>query len=151
MKKLVVSGLMALIIVAASVGVAQAQKESSKSKKDVIYVAADKATFSQSPTAAGVSMAVLWGDPNKGPHGTFTKFAPGYDAGMHTHTSDVWLVVIKGAYLYKDDEVEKRVGPGDFLRVPGGHKHWSGGDKAEGALFYQEGSGKFDLIPAKEK
>ena len=28
-------------------------------------------------------MAVLWGDPNKGPHGTFTKFAPGYDAGMH--------------------------------------------------------------------
>jgi quercetin dioxygenase-like cupin family protein len=145
MKKLVVFGLTTLIIVVASVGVVQAQ---SKEKKNVIYVAAEKATFSQSPTA-GVSMAVLWGDPNKGPHGTFTKFAPGYDAGMHTHTSDVWLVVIKGAYLYKDDEGEKRVGPGEFLRVPGGHKHWSGGDKAEGALFYQEGSGKFDLIPAK--
>jgi quercetin dioxygenase-like cupin family protein len=149
MKKLVVSGVAALIIVVASVGVARAQKESSKGTKPVIYVTAEQATFSPSPTAAGVSMAVLWGDPNKGPHGTFTKFAPGYDAGMHTHTSDVWLVVIKGAYLYKDDEVEKRVGPGDFLRVPGGHKHWSGGDKAEGALFYQEGSGKFDLIPAK--
>lgn len=145
MKKLVVFGLTALIIVMASVGFVQAQ---SKDKNNLIYVAADKATFSQSPTA-GVSMAVLWGDPNKGPHGTFTKFAPGYDAGMHTHTSDVWLVVIKGAYLYKDDEGEQRVGPGEFLRVPGGHKHWSGGDKAEGALFYQEGSGKFDLIPAK--
>ena len=149
MKKLVVSGVTALLIVVASLGVAQAQKESSKNEKDVIYAAAEQVTFSPSPTAAGVSMAVLWGDPNKGPHGTFTKFAPGYDAGMHTHTSDVWLVVIKGAYLYKDDEVEKRVGPGDFLRVPGGHKHWSGGDKAEGALFYQEGSAKFDLIPAK--
>jgi quercetin dioxygenase-like cupin family protein len=148
MKKLVVSGMTALLIVVASVGIVQAQKESSKNKKNVIYVAAEKATFNQSPTA-GVSMAVLWGDPNKGPHGTFTKFEPGYDAGMHTHTSDVWLVVIKGAYLYKDDEGEKRVGPGDFIRVPGGHKHWSGGDKAEGALFYQEGSGKFDLIPAK--
>ena len=148
MKKLVVSGVMSLIVVVASLGVAQAQKESSTNKKNVIYVAAEQATFKQSPMT-GVSMAVLWGDPNKGPHGTFTKFAPGYDAGMHTHTSDVWLVVIKGAYLYKDDEVEKRVGPGDFLRVPGGHKHWSGGDKAEGALFYQEGSGKFDLIPAK--
>ena len=148
MKKLVVSGLMALIIVAASVGVAQAQKESSKNKKNVIYVAAEQATFKQSPMR-GVSMAVLWGDPDKGPHGTFTKFEPGYDAGMHTHTSDVWLVVIKGAYLYKDEEGEKRVGPGDFIRIPGGHKHWSGGDKAEGALFYQEGSGKFDLIPAK--
>jgi hypothetical protein len=33
--------------------------------------------------------------------------------------------------------------------VPGGHKHWSGGDKKEGAIFYEESSGKFDLIPAK--
>ena len=41
------------------------------------------------------------------------------------------------------------VRPGDFLRVPGGHKHWSGGDKKEGALFYTETSGKIDLIPAK--
>jgi quercetin dioxygenase-like cupin family protein len=147
MRKLVMSGVTALIIVVASVGVVQAQKEPSK-KKNAIYVAAEKATFKPSPMG-GVSMAALWGDSDKGAHGTFTKFAPGYDAGMHTHTSDVWLVVIKGAYLYKDDEGEKRVGPGDFLRVPGGHKHWSGGDKEEGALFYEEGSGKFDLIPAK--
>ena len=148
MKKLVVSGVMALIVVVASVGVVEAQKESSKGKKPVIYVAAEQATFKQSPMV-GVSMAVLWGDPDKGPHGTFTKFEPGYDAGLHTHTSDVWLVVIKGAYLYKDEAGEKRLAVGDFLRVPGGHKHWSGGDKTEGALFYEEGSGKFDTIPAK--
>ena len=51
---------------------------------------------------------------------------------MHSHTADISIVVIKGAYLYKDDAGEKRVGPGDYLRVPGGHKHWSGGDKTEG-------------------
>jgi quercetin dioxygenase-like cupin family protein len=88
-------------------------------------------------------------DSNMGAHGTFTKFAPGTDSGMHTHTNDVWIVVLKGAYLYKDDAGEKRVGAGDFLRVPGGHKHWSGGDAKEGALFYEESSGKFDLIPVK--
>ena len=148
-KSLILSGVVALLIAAASVGVAQTQKEASKTKKGVIYVAAEQAPFKEMPTAAGVSMAVLWGDPDKGAHGTFTKFAPGYDAGTHTHTSDVWIVVIKGAYLYKDEAGEKRVGPGDFLRVPGGHKHWSGGDKTEGALFYEEGSGKFDTIPAK--
>jgi quercetin dioxygenase-like cupin family protein len=146
-KLLIVSGVTALIIVAASMRVVQAQKASS-TKKSMIYVAADKAKFKESP-GAGVSMAALWGDPDKGPHATFTKFAPAYDAGMHTHTSDVWIVVIKGAYLYKDEAGEKRVGAGDFLRVPGGHKHWSGGDKTEGALFYEEGSGKFDIIPAK--
>jgi quercetin dioxygenase-like cupin family protein len=142
-KSLILLGLVTLIVVAMS-GVLQAQKD----MKSVIYVSSATATFKKSPTG-GVSMASLWGDPDMGAHATFTKFEPGYDAGMHSHTNDVWIAVIKGAYLYKDDAGEKRVGPGDFLRVPGGHKHWSGGDKTEGALFYEEGSGKFDIIPAK--
>ena len=148
-KLLIVSGVMALVVAAASVGVTPAQKTASTHKKAAIYVAAEQATFKQMPAVDGVSMATLWGDPDKGAHGTYTKFTPGYDAGMHTHTSDIWIVGIKGAYLYKDDAGEKRVGPGEFLRVPGGHKHWSGGDKTEGALFYEEASGKFDVIPAK--
>ena len=146
-KSLIVSGTAALLIFA-SLAIAQAQKAATKTKK-AVYVSSEHATFKASPAAADVSMAVLQGDPEKGPHATFTKFAPGYDAGMHSHTADLWIVGIQGAYLYKDDAGEKRVGPGDYLRVPGGHKHWSGGDKTEGALFYEEGSGKFDNIPAK--
>ena len=148
MKKLtLVVGLFGIML-ATTFG--QAQKASTNNKtKSVVYAAADSATFTKMPGGAGVSMATLWGNPDKSAHGTFTKFEPGYDAGMHTHTADVWIVVIKGAYLYKDDAGEKRVGPGDFLRVPGGHKHWSGGDKTEGALFYEEAAGKFDSIPAK--
>jgi mannose-6-phosphate isomerase-like protein (cupin superfamily) len=142
-KSVIVSAVVAFTIVAAIVGVAQAQKA-----KQVIYVSSATATFTPSPMS-GVSMQSLRGEMDKGPHATFTKFDPGYDAGMHTHTNDVSIVVIKGAYLYKDDGGEKRVGPGEYLLVPGGHKHWSGGDKTEGALFYEEGSGKFDSIPAK--
>src|SRR6266446_2679282 len=142
-KLLVVSALAVLAVAAVSVVVAQAQKD-----KHVVYVSSAKATYKPSQMS-GVSIQVLRGDPDKGSHATFTKFGPGYDAGTHTHTNDVSLVVIKGANLYMDDAGEKRVGPGEFLLVPGGHKHWSGGDKTEGALFYQEGSGKFDLIPAK--
>ena len=128
-------------------GVAYGQKSAAKK---VVYVSADKADFKEMPGGnGGVSTAVIWGDSAKGAHATFTKFKPGYDAGMHSHTNDVSIVVIKGAYLYKDDNGERRVGPGDFLKVPGGHKHWSGGDKSEGALFYETGSAKFDLIPAK--
>src|ERR1700730_9128466 len=123
------------------VGVPQAQKQ-------VIYASSAKATYKPMPTG-GASMDVLAGDPEKGAHRTFTKFDPGYAAGIHSHTNDVSIVGIKGAYLYKDEAGEKRVGPGEFLFVPGGHKHWSGGDKAEGAVFYEEGSGKFDVIPAK--
>ena len=142
-KSLMVLAVAASIAVAGFVGVAQAQKTN-----QVVYVSSEKATYTPRP-GGGPSMQVLHGDPDKGPHATFTKFDPGFDAGMHTHTNDVWIVVIKGAYLYKDEAGEKRVGSGDFLFVPGGHKHWSGGDKTEGALFYEEGSGKFDNIPVK--
>ena len=145
-KNLIGIGATAAIVFAVSTGFAKDKAETGKGK-EVIYASSETATYAEK--MPGVSMAVVWGDPEKGRHGTFTKFVPGYDAGMHTHTSDVWIVVIKGAYLYKDDAGEKRVGPGEFIRIPGGHKHWSGGDKTEGALFYQEGSGKFDLIPEK--
>jgi len=113
----------------------------------VIFARSRSATFS--PMVPGVSSSVVWGDTLAGPFGGFTKFRPGFDAGLHTHTAAVLLVVLRGAYLYRDDAGAKRVGPGDFLRIPGGHKHWSGGDPKEGALFYQETFGKFDLIPAR--
>jgi quercetin dioxygenase-like cupin family protein len=142
-RSVIVSAVAALTIVGAFVGVAQAQKE-----KQVIYVSSTKVTYKTSPMA-GVSMEALTGDMEKGAHATFTKFAPGYDAGLHSHTNDISIVVIKGAYLYKDEAGEKRVGPGEYLFVPGGHKHWSGGDKTEGAVFYEQGSGKFDSIAAK--
>ena len=140
---LVVSAVAGLIATAALLATVQAQKS-----KKVVYASSAQATYKASQMK-GVSMEAVWGDADKGAHGTFTKFDPGYDAGMHTHTNDVSIVVIKGAYLYKDEGGERRVGPGDYLFVPGGHKHWSGGDKTEGAVFYEEGSGKFDLIPAK--
>ena len=142
-RSLFVFAVAVTIIGAWSLGRVQGQKSGDK----VIFVSSANADFKA--MSKGVSEAVIWGDPNEGAHATFTKFDPGQDNGMHTHTNDLWIVVLKGAYLYKDDAGEKRVGPGDFLRVPGGHKHWSGGDKKEGALFYEEGSGKFDLIPAK--
>jgi quercetin dioxygenase-like cupin family protein len=140
---LVVSAVAGLIATAALLATVQAQKS-----KKVVYASSAQATYKASQMK-GVSMEAVWGDADKGAHGTFTKFDPGYDAGMHTHTNDVSIVVIKGAYLYKDEGGERRVGPGDYLFVPGAHKHWSGGDKTEGAVFYEEGSGKFDLIPAK--
>ena len=129
-----------------SIGFVHGQEEQPE-KKEPIFVPADEAEFKE--VVPGVSKAVLWGNHDKGPYGAFTKFVPGYDAGMHTHTNDVWIVVLKGAYLYKDDAGEKRVGPRGFIWIPGGTKHWSGGDVKEGALFYEESSGKFDLVPAK--
>ncbi len=135
------------LVVAAAAGWAVAEAQDQPGKKLAKYVSPEKAGFKD--VIPGVSRATAWGDPDAGPHGAFTKFVPGLDAGMHTHTNDLRIVVIKGAYLYRADGKETRVGPGEFLFVPGGTKHWSGGDPKEGAFFYQEGLGKFDLNPVK--
>lgn len=147
-KSLITVVVAAVAIAGIAAGASEKKAAQKKEKKELIYMSADQATYKE--MMPGVSAAVVWGDPEKGAHGMFTKFIPGYDAGTHTHTNDLWLLVLKGAYLYKDDAGEKRVGPGEFIWIPGGHKHWSGGDKTEGAVFYEEGAKKFDLIKVKE-
>src|SRR5206468_701549 len=103
-RSLLIDGVAGALMFAWSIGRVQGQAEGEK----IIFVSAKDAKFSVSPNgASGASMAPIWGDANMGAHGTFTKFVPGFDAGMHTHTNDVWLVVIKGAYLYKDDAGEE--------------------------------------------
>ena len=111
-----------LFVVALAVAITAAwslgRVEGQKTHEKVLYVSFTNADYKS--MNKGVSEAAIWGDANKGAHATFTKFDPGQDNGMHTHTNDVWIIVLKGAYLYKDDASEKRIGPGDFLRVPGG-------------------------------
>lgn len=93
-------------------------QQKQRKRKELISVSADRANFKE--LIPGASRATLWGDPETGPYAAFTKFAPGFDAGLHTHSHDVWIVVLKGSYIYRDDEGEKRVGPGG---VPS-HSGW---------------------------
>ena len=127
----------------AFLGVAAAQ-----GPKAAVHV--DSATAAYKELAPGASAATLWGDMDKGPYGAFTKFVPGGNFPLHTHTSDLRIVVLKGAYVYKPEHgAEQRVAAGQYLFIPGGDRHVSGGDAKEGALFYQESTGKFDLNPVK--
>jgi hypothetical protein len=112
--------------------------------KEALLVDSAKATYKE--VVPGVSKALLWGDPDKGPYGAFTKFKPGHVNPLHTHSSDLRVVVLKGAYIYKPEKGEqKRVGPGQTLFVPGGDRHVSEGDAKEETIFYEESLGKFDL------
>lgn len=148
MKKLVVLLGLAVSLAVFSIAVAEEMKVEAVQPKTIVVASPDKGTYTE--MVPGVTRSVVWGDPTKGAHATYTKFSPGFDAGMHTHTHDVWIVVIKGAYLYRDAAGDKKIGPGEFIRVAAAHPHWSGGDAKEGALFYQESDGSFDLIPAKK-
>jgi quercetin dioxygenase-like cupin family protein len=129
---------------------AQDKQEKKEETKAAVFVSADEAKFKE--IVPGVSKVVLTGDPDKGPYSAFTKFAPGLTNALHTHTSPIRIVVIKGAYIYKPEKgQERRVGAGCFLDVPAGDRHTSSGDAKDGALFFEESTGKFDLVPVEKK
>src|SRR2546430_12553739 len=94
----------AVVAVAVTTAVVFADQDQSSG---VIFARSRTAKYS--PLVPGVSSYVAWGDTAKGPFGGFTKFRPGYDAGMHTHTADVLLVVLRGAYLYREDRKSTRL------------------------------------------
>lgn len=107
-----------------------------------------KATYKE--IVPGVSAAVVWGDLEKGPYAAFIKFVPGHRDALHTHTNTSRIVVLKGAYIYKPEKGgETRVGAGQYILIPGGDRHVTECDAKEGALFYLESDGGFDLKPAK--
>ena len=119
-----------------------------EAKKELKFVSSDDAKFVE--VVPGVSKVVLRGDPEKGAYAAFTKFAPGQNNGLHTHSNEVRIVVLEGAYIYAPEKgEERRVGPGCYLSIPGGDRHVSSGDEKEGALFFEESDGKFDLVSAE--
>jgi quercetin dioxygenase-like cupin family protein len=132
-------------VIACSLGVAVAQ-----SKKEPVFVESEKAEFKE--VVPGVRKKILWGNDDVGPYGAFTKFDPGITNPLHTHTNEVRIVVLRGAYIYKPQNgKERRVSAGSYISIPGGDVHVSSGDAKEGALFYEESPGKFDLKLVDQK
>jgi quercetin dioxygenase-like cupin family protein len=97
----------------------------------------------------GATRAVLWGDPDKGAHAAVTRFTKGLKVALHTHTHDFRIVVISGTFVYDSGSGEKRLGPGSYLRQPGGVPHVSGAGNNAECVFFLESDGAFDLNMVK--
>jgi quercetin dioxygenase-like cupin family protein len=95
----------------------------------------------------GAERAELSGDVRTGPYVAITRFDPGAEHAPHKHPNELHLFVISGAYLYRKDGQEIRVGPNEYLFIPAGEVHMSAGDPREGAVFLEHSSAPFDLIP----
>ena len=145
-------GLSLLVAVAV---LAQEKKAMSASKgggmQAVAVPAADLKWMDLDPTAPGVKAADVWGDHTKGAFGGFTKFPAGFMTPLHTHTHTMKIAVISGTFIHTPEgKPEIRLGPGSYLLQPGGsYRHSTACDKASECLFFIEGDGKFDLIPAE--
>jgi quercetin dioxygenase-like cupin family protein len=104
------------------------------------------------PNRKGVQTATAWGNPAKGAHGRFIKFAGGTDNELHWHTNTLHAVVLSGTfYTGADAASAKDLGAGSYSEVPGGWKHVSGCRAGADCVIYEESKGKFDFKPVKMK
>ena len=101
------------------------------------------------PGLEGAQQAVLWGDPTKGPHRIFYKWAAGTKAPTHTHTSGDRGVVVSGVLsLAVEGAAPKKLPPGSYFSLAGGVHHATAVEGDAPCVFYVEREGPFDAVMA---
>jgi quercetin dioxygenase-like cupin family protein len=101
-----------------------------------------------SAKASGVKIATVSGEYTKGAWAGFIKFPAGSKSVIHTHSSDLKIVVVSGTFHYGDTpETERNYGAGSYVFIPANLPHSN--SQPEGALLYAEQPGKFDNNPVK--
>ena len=161
MKNLLKGILVACVVVlfAPAARAAEAKAGAAKAKPaakhaTLVTMTPDELKWVPNPANAEVMMAVVWGDPAKGPHGAFHKFKPGFTAPLHTHSSDIRFAVVSGTMIAGTESgPEKKLPAGSYEYEPHGVKHVTKCDagSAGGCVIFAVVSGKFDLVPAEEK
>ena len=95
--------------------------------------------------------AVVWGDPEAGPYGSFNRFPADTVIPPHTHTHDNQLVVVSGIlhnYALTDDaEVRARsYPPGSFLYETGGTEHVTAVDPSGPCVVFVTQNAPLDFV-----
>ena len=123
-------------------------KPAAKSAK-LVTMAPDDLKWVPNPANAEVMMAIVKGDPGKGPHAAFHKFKPGFSAGLHSHSSDFNIAVVSGTLIAgPEGGPEKKLPAGSYEYQPHGVKHTTSCDAGSECVIFVVASGKFDLTPA---
>jgi mannose-6-phosphate isomerase-like protein (cupin superfamily) len=98
----------------------------------------------------GVKMAVAEGDPAKGPTHFFIKFAGGFAAPMHHHSSDHHVTVLAGTLVLTVDGKETKLPPGSYFAFKGKKHHMTKCDAGPDCLLAVDSRGKWDVVPEGE-
>jgi hypothetical protein len=105
--------------------------------------------WTELPERKGMQFSVLSGDPKTGEYTQIRKVPGGTDNPLHSHNSELKNVIISGVwYTGPDATSAKDFGPGSVVMMPANWVHVSGCRSGSDCVFYQDGKGKFDFVPA---
>jgi quercetin dioxygenase-like cupin family protein len=118
-------------------------------KAAAVFVPAAEAKWSDVPDFRGVQIAVVEGDPAKGPAHFFLKFAPGFVAPKHHHTADHHATVVTGSLIVTVNEGPRLLTPGSYFSFTGKTPHATRCDTGSSCIVFIDARGKWDVIPEK--
>ena len=135
-----IATLICLAVPAAAVQAEEAKKP--------VTMTPDQLKWNPSAGQPEVKTAVVWGDMNTGPHGAFHKFPADFTVPLHTHSSDMRIVVVSGTMaMAGEDGVETKLPAGSYFYQPNTYKHTTKCLAGSECVIYVTASGKFDLKP----
>lgn len=119
-------------------------------EKNAVLRAASELKWVDAPGVKGVQQAAVWGDPAKGAHGSFAKFASGAETPLHTHTAMGRSVVVSGTIISAPEgQKPKELGPGSFFSLPAGMRHTTSCKAGAECVIFSQWQGAFDLKPVE--
>jgi quercetin dioxygenase-like cupin family protein len=143
MKKIIVAAFAMTMALAAFVADA-------KQGGIAVLVPASEVKWADVPGFAGLQMAVLDGNAAKGPHHSMLKFAGGFTAPLHHHSSDHYGTVIAGTLVLTIDGQEKKLPAGSYFSLRGKKAHMTKCEAGADCLLSLDVRGKWDVFLPKE-
>jgi quercetin dioxygenase-like cupin family protein len=97
----------------------------------------------------GVSMAVVGGDPAKGPSHFYLKYKAGLSTPLHHHTADHYVTTVSGTLLLNAGGKEHKLAPGSFFALIGKAPHSARVEGAEDCVMFIDARAAWDVVAEK--
>jgi hypothetical protein len=99
----------------------------------------------------GPQLGTVWGDANRGAHGSFLRLPKGFVSPTHLHSGDYYGVIVAGSVTNAEPgQPEVVLGPGSYYFQKGKADHVTRCSGDADCLIYISQSKAFDFVPTKK-
>jgi quercetin dioxygenase-like cupin family protein len=145
------SGLKFVILAALCTTPALALADAGAKGAVATLVPAEDLKWNNVPGRDGLMMAVVDGDPAKGPAHIFLKFVPGFSAPLHFHSANHYVAVVAGTLVLGVDGKDYKLPAGSYFTFRGKKQHTTRCDVGADCVLFLDVRSKWDVVPVKPK
>jgi quercetin dioxygenase-like cupin family protein len=145
------SGWKVVILAALCAVPALALADASAKGGSATLIPAADLKWMDAPGMTGVKMAVVDGDPSKGPAHMFIKFAGGFSVPQHFHNANHYVVVVSGTMVFVVGGKEYKLPAGSYFSFTGKKAHTTACEAGPDCVLFADARAKWDVVPVKAK